>query len=471
MSTAANSVPEHQAPPARSLLDRAKQGDVEAIGLIFRQFVNPDERILAAEYLGTRGLFGLGTHSFGCVTDRRVADIEIGLFGRLVYQDAYLEHVNSSAFFQPSLLLLYVSVFGIGAVGLLAAFGSGMGPLVAVLILALTLLSILLAARVYYHFVKSGVLFWVREGIPVYLFANRKRIAQATRVWRICAQARDQRVSGTSRSASEMPPLRDGAAGGSPVSRTGIPDVAVAAGIVGVLLVGGLVVRSSAPDDPLTVQEAYLSTQESLGATMVDTVDVPAMEETVEYSAPAEASQHNERGNQLFSEGRWAEAEAEYDAAIRLESSNATYHGNRSGALRQMGRYNDAIAAAERSVSLNPYDPYLHNSLGLAYDVADRGSESLASFERAMELAPETAVYHLNVAYQLNKLRRYSEAVPHAEEAIRLGPDNAGSYNELGVALSWLGRMGEARAALREAIRLEPGNERYRANLANIEGT
>jgi tetratricopeptide (TPR) repeat protein len=339
MSTTDSPPSPRQYSSSASLLDRAKQGDTEAIGLMFRQFIGPEEHLLAAEYLGTRGIFGLGTHSFGCVTDRRVADIELGLFGRLVYQDAYLEHVNSSAFYQPSLLLLYLSIFGIGAAGVLGAFASGLGVLVAALILALTALLIVFAARIYFHFVKSGVLFWVREGIPVYIFANRKRLPQAARVWRLCAQARDERVTGTSRSV----PLPESGPGATSLGRRRIPDVAIAVAIVGVLAIGGLAFWSS-------VQESLVANPESSTVASEPALVDTAMLATTVY----EAAQHSQRGNQLAAESNWADAEAEFRRAVELEPGNAMYQNQWGVALTWLDRMEEAEVAFQEAVRLDP---------------------------------------------------------------------------------------------------------------------
>jgi tetratricopeptide (TPR) repeat protein len=330
------------------VLQRAKQGDAEAISLMFGQFIGPEERILAAEYLGTRGIFGFGTHSFGCVTDRRVADIELGLFGRVLYQDGYLEHVNSSAFFQPSLLLLYASVFAIGAGGLLTAFNAGLGAGVAALTIAVTLLLILIVARVYHRFVKSGVLFWVREGVPVYLFANRKRLPQAARVWRICAQARDERIAGVHRGSTRLQGLEGDAGTGPSLVRNGRADVLIAAGIVGLLVAtafGALSPWSGAGD--ATPSEAFADSLGSAPATAPVVLDTAP-------NASSEAESHGSRGMQLANEARWEEAAAEFRQASALDPANALYFNELGVALAALDRNEEAKEALREAIRLDP---------------------------------------------------------------------------------------------------------------------
>jgi hypothetical protein len=46
---------------------RAKRGDERAIATLFKQFVPEDEQVVAVDYLGVQGFYGLGTSSFACV--------------------------------------------------------------------------------------------------------------------------------------------------------------------------------------------------------------------------------------------------------------------------------------------------------------------------------------------------------------------------------------------------------------------
>ena len=47
-----------------SLLDQAKENDSNAIEIMFRQFLPEDEKIYYVQYLGLKGLWGIGTHEF-----------------------------------------------------------------------------------------------------------------------------------------------------------------------------------------------------------------------------------------------------------------------------------------------------------------------------------------------------------------------------------------------------------------------
>lgn len=163
-----------------SLIKRAKSNDTEAIVTMFRQFAPDDEQIYFAQYLGVEGFLGLGAHSFGCLTNRRVASIRIRPFGEVVYQDGFLEYLNSSVVYQPSKLLLYVLI----VLFILLALPS----------LGITLLLIPLVGRIFFAYKKSGVVFVVKDGIYVYFFTNRDLIGRASQLIRESTKLRDERI-------------------------------------------------------------------------------------------------------------------------------------------------------------------------------------------------------------------------------------------------------------------------------------
>jgi hypothetical protein len=209
-----------------SLLDRAKQNDHEAIAIMFRQYLPRDEQVIVSEYLGVLGVWGVGTHSFAAVTDRRVAGMQVRILGGVTYQDGFLEFLNSGVVHQPSKLLLYLYVAAIS-----------------ILTLGIGLLLLPLTVRMYYRFKKCGLVLWVREGVPVYVFSDRKRIGVANNLYREAAHLREELLSATGRStetaASRVRAVRSASAAGG--ASSGPVDVE---GTGGSILNGG----GSSPD-------------------------------------------------------------------------------------------------------------------------------------------------------------------------------------------------------------------------------
>lgn len=156
-----------------SIIEQAKSGNKEALKKMFQTFLAEDENIISAEYLGCYGIF-FTTKSFVCITDKKVASLEYGPFSKIIYSDALIEDVNSGVIYQPSIFMLYF-------VGI---------------ILCISLFGIILLnswIRFYYKVNKSGMLWYVREGISIYAFANRSKINLVNEIWRKASYIRNKR--------------------------------------------------------------------------------------------------------------------------------------------------------------------------------------------------------------------------------------------------------------------------------------
>ncbi|NJR17179.1 MAG: FHA domain-containing protein [Calothrix sp. CSU_2_0] len=211
----------------QSLLQAASQDNFDAISTMFRQFIPDDEKIHFARYLGIQGIWGFGTRQFACVSDRRVADITVGRFGTVTYQDGYLEHIHSGVVYQPSKFWLYFligiylifalsyilpimtlvlsSLIGLGGFNIVALFAT---LILLIFSLGLTFLALITMVRWYYRFVKCGLVLAVTEGEPlvtamgtyaftqrlVYIFTNRKFITRANALYRCFIIQREARL-------------------------------------------------------------------------------------------------------------------------------------------------------------------------------------------------------------------------------------------------------------------------------------
>jgi hypothetical protein len=193
-----------------SLLARARNHDQQAIVTMFRQFIPADEQIHAAEFLGTQGLWGVGTHSFACVTGRRFATLRVRLLGEVVYEDAMLENVNSGGVSQPS-RLLFIPWFA-GWFLPLILIGWRIHPAVLVVLLVIGVALLPVVIRLFYRLLKCGIQMWVasRERRSIAAFSDRKLLGRANAVYRVALTVRESRVKGAAVTlpalAAERPP-------------------------------------------------------------------------------------------------------------------------------------------------------------------------------------------------------------------------------------------------------------------------
>ena len=198
-STSAGDHTTPKAPPQRpseSLIARAKENDQEALATMFSQFLPAGESVVDCQYLGVLGLWGIGTHSFAAVTPRRAATLQISLLGGIHYQEGALEYVNSAGAHQPSQVSLYLGIARYGLIALILAvvFGINIHWAVSILVLALAILCLPLYVKYFCRRHKSGLVLWIREGVQVYAFIDRKRMLVANRLYRECMNLREDRL-------------------------------------------------------------------------------------------------------------------------------------------------------------------------------------------------------------------------------------------------------------------------------------
>lgn len=156
-----------------SIVKQATLGNKEAIKTMFKTFIAEDETIISVEYLGSLGVF-FTTKSFVCITDKKIASIQYGPFGQIVYSDAFIEEVNSGMIYQPSVFYLYF----IAVILCISIFG---------------ILFLNAWVRFYYKVNKSGMVWCVREGVNIYAFANRSKINLVNEIWRSASYIRGKR--------------------------------------------------------------------------------------------------------------------------------------------------------------------------------------------------------------------------------------------------------------------------------------
>lgn len=157
----------------KSVVSRAKKGDHAAIKEMFSPFLGEDETIVSVEYLGKCGVF-FPTRSFVCISDKKVAALEYGPFGKIIYSDAFIEEVNSGIIYQPSVFWLYF-----------------IGSLLCVSIVGIIFLNPWV--KFYYTHNKSGMVWCVREGVNIYAFSNRSKINLVNNIWRKASYIRGLR--------------------------------------------------------------------------------------------------------------------------------------------------------------------------------------------------------------------------------------------------------------------------------------
>ncbi len=173
-------------------------------------------------------------------------------------------------------------------------------------------------------------------------------------------------------------------------------------------------------------------------------------------AAPTSAQGAFDQASVLHGEGRLAEAESLYAAALSLDPDHA---GSLCylGLLRlQQDRPEDSVALLRRAIACDPASAEAYNHLGTALQRLGSFDEALACHEAALALIPDYSEALRQRGRALHTLGRVAEAIACHEAALVEAPDDAQTQLALADALAVSDRHEEAFVCYRNAAGLDP---------------
>jgi protein O-mannosyl-transferase len=173
---------------------------------------------------------------------------------------------------------------------------------------------------------------------------------------------------------------------------------------------------------------------------------------TVQPTAPG----HYNLANLLSQQGKLAEAQAHYEAALRLKPEFVAAWYNLGLLQIKQGRPTEAARNFEAALGLNPAHAESHLSLGVLLVGQDKPNEAIAHFREAVRAAPDNADAHFNLAFALNGKGDYAGAAAEFARVCRLHPEDVEARASLALALLSGRKMSEAARELREVVRVRP---------------
>jgi tetratricopeptide (TPR) repeat protein len=163
-----------------------------------------------------------------------------------------------------------------------------------------------------------------------------------------------------------------------------------------------------------------------------------------------------EKGNSLYLEGRYQEAIASYDNALKFKPDNHDAWCNRGSALGNLGRLEEAIASCDEALKIKPDDHETWGSRGVALFNLGRNEEAIASCDEALKIKPDYPEALMNRGSALFNLGRNEEAIASFDNALKIKPDFHYAWYNRGLALRNLGRNEEAITSYDEALKFRP---------------
>lgn len=154
---------------------------------------------------------------------------------------------------------------------------------------------------------------------------------------------------------------------------------------------------------------------------------------------------------------RHAEAEPIYTALLEENPADWRLYFSRGAARERLGRWPEAEADFQAALRIAPDQPDVLNYLG--YSWVDRGEhlqEGLAMIQRAVELRPNSGAIIDSLGWAYYRLGDYAQALDYLEHAVELEPADSTLNDHLGDVYWRTGRRIEARFQWQRALALDP---------------
>jgi hypothetical protein len=165
------------------------------------------------------------------------------------------------------------------------------------------------------------------------------------------------------------------------------------------------------------------------------------------------------QGIALHDAGKYPEAIAKYQEALKIDPDNINTQYELSYTMCSSGRAKEAIPYLEKLVASNKM-AQAYDLLGSTYDDEGQFDKAEVCYKAGMKAFPDFQRLRFNLALAYLRQKRYPEAETYAIEAIKLEPKHASSQRTYALATLGQNKRGVSLLAWCSFLLLEPQTKR-----------
>ncbi len=166
---------------------------------------------------------------------------------------------------------------------------------------------------------------------------------------------------------------------------------------------------------------------------------------------------HRRKAQELYSKGRFAQAERELLRDLKLHPASASAWHMLALTRTAQGNYKQSLTALDKALALSPGSPAMLNDKASALANLGRAKEAIPIFENALKRDPKNPTIMSNLAWALTLAKKNPKrAVALAKKACETAPRETRVWHTLGKIQAAQGHHGEAVASLRQTLILAP---------------
>jgi tetratricopeptide (TPR) repeat protein len=166
------------------------------------------------------------------------------------------------------------------------------------------------------------------------------------------------------------------------------------------------------------------------------------------------------QGIALHDEGKYPEAIAKYQQAIKLDPANSMAQYELAYSLAASGKQKDAIPYLEKLVKIEPKSGAAFDLLGNIYDDDNQADKAIDYYKKGIAGDPEYQRLHYNLAITYLRQKKYVEAEEAAVNAIKLDTKHASSQQVYAIATYRQNKRANSLLAWCSFLMLEPQSKR-----------
>ena len=156
---------------------------------------------------------------------------------------------------------------------------------------------------------------------------------------------------------------------------------------------------------------------------------------------------------------------------IRNNPADFAAHYNLASTLQARDDFAEAIAEYKAALHIHPQDATVNNALGTALIASGHPDRAIAYLQAAVRRSPEYFDAHYNLGNALASAQDFQGAADQFAAAVRVRPEDADAHANFGTALAELGRLAEAKAQFERALEINPAHRLARENLQQLQST
>lgn len=151
--------------------------------------------------------------------------------------------------------------------------------------------------------------------------------------------------------------------------------------------------------------------------------------------------------------------------ALEVTENNCVMHNNYATALYDEGRFEEALAHFNEALRINPDYFDARRNIGNLFLKQEKYNEAIANLSKALHMGKEQAEVYRNLGFAYAQLGEHGLAIQHYNQALRIDPEDLRVRNSLGRSFLAHGKFREAIACFSEVLRTKTGLPDVYSNL------